>query len=193
MFHAILLPVFIEFSRCIGTYSSAKFELQLNNDIDKSSPVTDVFVHYNEEKLGDKKITVSVGISGQARGSKHNDEYARELERSLNEMAGYEKYVVSSITDPDLLEQIRMHEDRNRYPKAGTFVPNRGVCAEPKAASAAHKNNAPIVGFDVRHFNGEGVGNNYPLKNATASNQMDTCDRCKFNGEVIVNYANSTK
>ncbi|NBJ95693.1 hypothetical protein, partial [Parablautia muri] len=24
---AILLPVFIEFSRCIGTYSSAKFEL----------------------------------------------------------------------------------------------------------------------------------------------------------------------
>ena len=26
-FHAILLPVFIEFSRCISTYSSAKFEL----------------------------------------------------------------------------------------------------------------------------------------------------------------------
>ena len=26
VFHAILLPVFIEFSRCIGTYSSAKFE-----------------------------------------------------------------------------------------------------------------------------------------------------------------------
>ena len=26
-FHAILLPVIIEFSRCIGTYSSAKFEL----------------------------------------------------------------------------------------------------------------------------------------------------------------------
>jgi hypothetical protein len=26
VFHAILLPVMIEFSRCIGTYSSAKFE-----------------------------------------------------------------------------------------------------------------------------------------------------------------------
>ena len=26
-FHAILMPVIIEFSRCIGTYSSAKFEL----------------------------------------------------------------------------------------------------------------------------------------------------------------------
>ena len=26
VFHAILLPVFIEFSRCIGTYASAKFE-----------------------------------------------------------------------------------------------------------------------------------------------------------------------
>ena len=27
VFHAILMPVIIEFSRCIGTYSSAKFEL----------------------------------------------------------------------------------------------------------------------------------------------------------------------
>ena len=26
-FHAIFMPVIIEFSRCIGTYSSAKFEL----------------------------------------------------------------------------------------------------------------------------------------------------------------------
>mgnify|MGYP004583813143 CR=1 FL=1 len=26
-FHAIFLPVIIEFSRCVGTYSSAKFEL----------------------------------------------------------------------------------------------------------------------------------------------------------------------
>ena len=26
VFHAILMPVIIEFSRCIGTYSSAKFE-----------------------------------------------------------------------------------------------------------------------------------------------------------------------
>ncbi len=26
VFHAILLPIIIEFSRCIGTYSSAKFE-----------------------------------------------------------------------------------------------------------------------------------------------------------------------
>lgn len=31
VFHAILLPVFIEFSRCIGTYASAKFEIILNN------------------------------------------------------------------------------------------------------------------------------------------------------------------
>ena len=87
-------------------------ELQLNSDIDKSSPVTAVFVHYDEEKVGDKKITVSVGISGQARGSKHKDKYARELERVLNEMAGYEKYVVSSITDPDLFEQIKNMKDK---------------------------------------------------------------------------------
>ena len=26
-FHAIFMPVIIEFSRCIGTYSSAKFEI----------------------------------------------------------------------------------------------------------------------------------------------------------------------
>ena len=168
-------------------------ELQLNSDIDKSSPVTAVFVHYDEEKVGDKKITVSVGISGQARGSKHKDKYARELERVLNEMAGYEKYVVSSITDPDLFEQMRIHEQKNSYPKSGVRVHDRGACTEPKAASAANKNTTPIVGFDVRHFNGEGAGNNYPLKAASSPNQMENCDRCKFNGEVIVNYANSTK
>ncbi len=31
VFHAILLPVFIEFSRGIGTYSSAKFEYLIYN------------------------------------------------------------------------------------------------------------------------------------------------------------------
>ena len=31
VFHAILLPVFIEFSRCIGTYASAKFEFMSDN------------------------------------------------------------------------------------------------------------------------------------------------------------------
>jgi len=30
-FHAIFLPVIIEFSRCIGTYSSAKFEYLMYN------------------------------------------------------------------------------------------------------------------------------------------------------------------
>ena len=34
VFHAILLPVFIEFSRCIGTYASAKFELIILNNCD---------------------------------------------------------------------------------------------------------------------------------------------------------------
>ena len=28
-FHAIFMPVIIEFSRCIGTYSSAKFEYRI--------------------------------------------------------------------------------------------------------------------------------------------------------------------
>ena len=31
VFHAILLPVFIGFSRCIGAYSSAKFEINIQN------------------------------------------------------------------------------------------------------------------------------------------------------------------
>jgi hypothetical protein len=31
VFHAILLPIIIEFSRCIGTYSSAKFELFIHS------------------------------------------------------------------------------------------------------------------------------------------------------------------
>ena len=31
-FHAIFIPVIIEFSRCIGTYSSAKFELIIEKE-----------------------------------------------------------------------------------------------------------------------------------------------------------------
>ena len=39
-FHAILLPELIEFSRCIGTYSSAKFELNsIEPEIKKESVV----------------------------------------------------------------------------------------------------------------------------------------------------------
>ncbi len=46
----------------------------------------------------------------------------------------------------------------------GQDVPDRGACAEPKAASAAHENDKTIIGFDVRHYNGNGEGNRYPLE-----------------------------
>ena len=154
-----------------------------NNLIDLSSRVTAIFLHENN--------TVSVGISGPAKGTKANNSYAKDLERSLNEMAGYEKYSVFSITDADLYEQIGRHEKAAKYPEIGDSVPYKGVCAENKAASAAHGNDSPIIGFDVRFYHGDGVGNHYPLEYSSAPNQMDNCDRCKFNGEIIINYANN--
>ena len=42
-FHAILLPVIIEFSRCIGTYSSAKFELyEINQNVSGCTKYVDI-------------------------------------------------------------------------------------------------------------------------------------------------------
>ena len=151
--------------------------------INTGSPVVAVFLHEDG--------TVSVGISGAARGNKTNNEYARQLENALNESAGEKKYTVSSIVDGELIDMILENESSKRYPKAGQKVPSIGVCAEPKAASAAHGNDKPIVGFDVRYYDGNGEGNKYILEGANSPNQMAPCDRCKVNEEVYMNYANN--
>ena len=39
-FHAIFMPVIIEFSRCIGTYSSAKFEFVSSVFVEKGAEVS---------------------------------------------------------------------------------------------------------------------------------------------------------
>ena len=42
-FHAIFMPVIIEFSRCIGTYSSAKFELyEINQNVSGCTKYVDI-------------------------------------------------------------------------------------------------------------------------------------------------------
>ena len=42
-FHAVFMPVLIEFSRCIGTYSSAKFELVIDTD--------KIYVYYDKKRM----------------------------------------------------------------------------------------------------------------------------------------------
>ncbi len=153
--------------------------------INTGSPVVAVFLHEDG--------TVSVGISGKAGGSKGNNEYARQLENALNESAGEKKYVVSSIVNDELREMIIENESNRKFPKVGQDVPDRGACAEPKAASAAHENDKTIIGFDVRHYNGNGEGNRYPLEGAASPNQMRPCDRCKVNEEVYMSYASNKK
>lgn len=51
------------------------------------------------------------------------------------------------------------------------------MCAEPKAATAAHKNESPIVGMDVRYYTSEGE---VPHRLFEGSNQMDQCNTCKY-------------
>ncbi|NBJ93020.1 hypothetical protein, partial [Parablautia muri] len=57
---AILLPVFIEFSRCIGTYSSAKFEyINIPGHVDNSMcPFVlwiSIFAGFLQTKIGKMK------------------------------------------------------------------------------------------------------------------------------------------
>ena len=57
VFHAILLPVFIGFSRCIGAYSSAKFELTDDDEFDGHIlSYRQVLIAQNEE--GVRSITL---------------------------------------------------------------------------------------------------------------------------------------
>ena len=55
-FHAIFMPVIIEFSRCIGTYSSAKFEILIiivenikASKLKKAGFLLDTIENVNEE------------------------------------------------------------------------------------------------------------------------------------------------
>lgn len=67
-FHAIFMSVIIEFSRCIGTYSSAKFELKNNTvkeltDIDTQSNfllecIDDKYLVYVEEGSYERRSKV---------------------------------------------------------------------------------------------------------------------------------------
>ncbi len=133
-------------------------------------PTTMVFVHEDG--------TVSVGISGSPTGSKGLSEYSQTLQDALNESAGYDKYNVSPTVDDALFGKLN-------YESGGAPV---GVCAEPKAATAAHYNDSPITGMDVRYYSNE--GNPYPLPNATSPNQMASCPTCERNEGVYMNYAN---
>ncbi len=169
----------------VGNALKAFSDYDPDSEFENRSQATAVFLHEG----GD----VSVGISGEARGNRINNEYAKQLENALNESAGEKRYTVSSITDDDLMMDIAQAERNAKFPKAGQNVPRRGDCAEPKAASAAHQNDNPIIGFDVRHYNGNGDGNRYPLENADSPNQMRVCDRCGINEEVYMNYANNKK
>ncbi len=135
------------------------------------SPTTCVFVHEDG--------TVSVGISGSARGTQYSIHYAKELQKALNKQAGWKKYTVSATTAPSLMDKIRK-------PVEGGNIP--GVCAEPKAATAAHNNESPIVGMDVRYYTSEGE---VPLRLYEGSNQMDQCETCKTYEEEIMAYANA--
>ena len=50
-FHAIFMPVLIEFSRCIGTYSSAKFEFIKKQAIKTSDRKQTIKTRNNQEKI----------------------------------------------------------------------------------------------------------------------------------------------
>ena len=133
------------------------------------SVATCVFIHEN----GD----VSVGISGSPQGNYYTKRYAEKLEAALNKEAGKKKYTVSYVADSELISSQRKWK-KGRKP---------GECAEPKAATAAHKNESPIVGMDVRYFSTENV----PHRLYEGSNQMRPCDTCAHYEEEIMAYANA--
>ena len=134
------------------------------------SPTTCVFVHQNG--------TVSVGISGYYEGTRYSRHYANELQKALNKEAGWKKYTVCATTAQKLMKNT---------PKQIRGGSKPGMCAEPKAATAAHKNESPIVGMDVRYYTSEGE---VPHRLFEGSNQMDQCNTCKYYEEVIMKYAN---
>ena len=58
-FHAIFMPVIIEFSRCIGTYSSAKFELLKERKIIvRHAPIENKCMDISQQ-TGSKRKSVS--------------------------------------------------------------------------------------------------------------------------------------
>ena len=135
----------------------------------EKNPVTSVFVHENGQ--------VSVGISGAANGKKYSIEFAEKLQKILNDEAGYNKYMVSPTTDSELQIQMPNAVGNGNLP---------GVCAEPKAATAAHNINSPIIGMDTRYYKREGNPHSY-----NNTNQMLPCDTCIAYEEVYMNYANN--
>ncbi|WP_010250465.1 hypothetical protein [Acetivibrio cellulolyticus] len=136
------------------------------------NPVTSVILHEDG--------TVSVGISGAADGNVvYGKDFANKLQSALNESAGYNKYNVSHITDEALKAQIPNAVGNGNLP---------GVCAEPKAVTAAHYNESPIIGMDTRYYNE--IGNPHYFEGASSLNQMEACDTCKAYWRVYINYAN---
>ena len=135
------------------------------------SPTTCVFVHQNG--------TVSVGISGYYEGTRYSRHYANELQKALNKEAGWKKYRVSATTHPDLMKKTKEKIKKGNKP---------GMCAEPKAATAAHKNESPIVGMDVRYYTSKGK---VPHGLKKGSNQMRQCDTCEYYEVEIMQYANN--
>ncbi|MCI8628264.1 MAG: RHS repeat-associated core domain-containing protein [Firmicutes bacterium] len=149
----------------IVTRANAIKAFDVSKKYREKNPTISIFIHENGQ--------VSVGISGASEGKHYSFKFAEKLQETLNNEAGYNKYIVSPITDDELRSQIL-------YPVGNGNLP--GVCAEPKAATAAHSIGSPIIGMDTRYYkNVEGLN----------ANQMDPCDTCKHYEEVYMKYANN--
>lgn len=62
------------------------------------------------------------------------------------------------------------------------------MCAEPKAATAAHHNKSRAIGMDTRYFTPKNVPEAYKYND---TNQMKPCDTCEEYMEEYVCYANN--
>lgn len=84
------------------------------------------------------------------------------------------------------------HSFSNGVPEGGNKL---GVCAEPKAATAAHYNQSPITGMDTRHRlveSGVYLDNphSYTGSGNIDSSQMDPCKTCEVYEKEYMEYAN---
>ena len=147
---------------------------------DRSNPVISIFTHQNG--------TVSVGFSGE-NGTANTEKFAKKLQDKLDTYTPG-KYNVAGTTDKTLMNMLS-----NGVPEGGNKL---GVCAEPKAATAAHYNQSPITGMDTRHRlveSGVYTDNPYPYtgRDQIDLSQMDPCKTCEVYEKEYMEYANSNE
>lgn len=146
--------------------------------LNKKNAVISVYTHADG--------TVSVGFSGES-GQWEN--FKNQLQIELDSYAK-NKYIVSNVVAADLLDNMT-----KGVPDKGN---KKGVCAVPKAATAAHDNPSPITGMDTRHrlvVSGEYATNPHPYtgEGKTSNSQMDPCNTCKLYEKEYMEYANKNK